>query len=309
MERHVNETRIQIAVTPVEHVRSLGVAVKRDDLTHALYGGNKARKLAFLLDDAVSRGARRVVTTGAWGSHHALATALFARRAGLDAKLLLWPQPRTPHVDEVLAASLRSGAEVVRVEGLGRVPWHVARGWRDGDVWIPPGGSSPLGSQGFVTAAAELAAQIARGDAALPEEIVVATGTGGTAAGLAVGLARAGLPTRVRGAIVVAPAAVSRWSTRALVARLAATPSEAWDAERRLSLDEGQLGGGYGVATERGARAAATFADATGVELDLTYTAKAFAMALERVQAGVKVLYWHTLSAPHPAGGPPTAPV
>ncbi|MCC6647586.1 MAG: pyridoxal-phosphate dependent enzyme [Polyangiaceae bacterium] len=303
MNQHEDETWIEIAVTPVERVDALGLSIKRDDLTHPLYGGNKPRKLALLLADARARGARRVVTTGAWGSHHALATALFARRLGLRARLLLWPQPRTPHADAVLAASRGTGAEITLVAGLSRVPWRVASGWQRGDAWIPLGGSSPRGALGFVSAAAELAAQIARGEAELPDEIVVATGSGGTAAGLAVGLARAGLPTRVRGATVVSPPGPARASARALVARLASGAAEAWDAERRLTLDESELGAGYGAPTERGLRATEQLARHAGLALDATYTAKAAALALRRAATGARVLYWHTLSAGIGGGG------
>lgn len=297
MKAHVDETLVEVTRTPVQRVSGLGLAIKRDDLTNPLYGGNKVRKLAHLLVDARRRHAKRLVTTGAWGSHHALATATFGVRAGFDVKLLLVPQPRTPHVDEVLAATRQTGAEVVLARGVAELPLLLARGRARGDAWIPPGGSNEIGSLGYVEAAAELAAQIARGEADEPDEIVLAVGTGGTAAGLAIGLSRAGLRTKIVGAVVVSPALISRLSTRALIARLARDPREAWDAERRLTLDASELGGGYGEPTNAGRRAEAICAREAGVALDLTYTAKAFALALRRKDAGARVLYWHTLAA------------
>ncbi len=90
--------------TPVERSRALSEAlgsdvwVKRDDLTGTRYGGNKVRKLEYLLADAMDRRADTIVTTGAAGSHHVLATSIYGRQLGLDVHGLLVPQPKTPHV-------------------------------------------------------------------------------------------------------------------------------------------------------------------------------------------------------------------
>ncbi|MDP9149111.1 MAG: pyridoxal-phosphate dependent enzyme, partial [Myxococcota bacterium] len=103
--------------TPVERVALSFVRpsdeaelwIKRDDRTHEVVGGNKVRKLEWLLADARSRGARRLVTAGAAGSHHVLATTYFGRREGFDVEAVLVPQPRTAHVVDVLRASLGLG--------------------------------------------------------------------------------------------------------------------------------------------------------------------------------------------------------
>src|SRR5215472_6673366 len=93
--------------TPLEPLEALSrpgcsLWIKRDDLTNPLYGGNKVRKLERLLADAKQRGAQRILTVGAVGSHHVLATAVFGRRAGFEVEAVLVPQPRTAHaVDDL----------------------------------------------------------------------------------------------------------------------------------------------------------------------------------------------------------------
>src|SRR5688572_13833817 len=86
--------------------------IKRDDLTSQIYGGNKVRKLEFLLAHAAARGVKRLITAGAAGSHHALATAVFGRQTGFAVSLVLFPQPLTDHVRAVLLTDAALGAEL-----------------------------------------------------------------------------------------------------------------------------------------------------------------------------------------------------
>lgn len=295
--------------TAVEHLSSLSTDhadlwVKRDDRTSPEYGGNKVRKLERILAEALVRGARRVVTVGAVGSHHVLATTLYGRRVGLEVEAVLVPQPCSPHVIEVLRAGLAAGLRAIPVTSWAAVPLAVASRLRRGTVFVPVGGSSVRGSMGYVDAARELAAQVRAGELPEPDECVVALGSGGTAAGLAAGFAVEGLATRVVGVCVAAPA----WLVRASAARLAARCARAvrWSAterslaasELRLVVDERFLGAGYGFATSDG-ESSSRAAAAVGMVLDPTYTAKAFAAALWHVRArrGPRVLYWHTLSS------------
>ncbi|HMJ15415.1 MAG TPA: pyridoxal-phosphate dependent enzyme, partial [Polyangiaceae bacterium] len=164
--------------------------IKNDGFTSQLYGGNKARKLEPIVADARVRAARRIVTLGAAGSHHALATAVFARASGIAAAAVLCPQPASEHAQQTLRDSVSAGLQVHAAGSVAAMPFKLITILRPGDYFIPPGGSTPLGSQGYAHAAHELNAQIRRGELPQPDVIVVAVGTGGTAAGLLAGILR-----------------------------------------------------------------------------------------------------------------------
>jgi 1-aminocyclopropane-1-carboxylate deaminase/D-cysteine desulfhydrase-like pyridoxal-dependent ACC family enzyme len=293
--------------TAVEHIGALSTPgsdlwVKRDDRTHEVYGGNKVRKLEFLLADALSHGASRVVTVGAAGSHHVLATTYFGRRAGLEVEAVLVPQPRTSHVLEVLRADVAQGLRPFPVTSWGAAPWATLQRMIRGARFIPVGGSSVVGSMGYVGAARELAAQVRDGVLPEPDVCVVALGSGGTAAGLAAGFEAEGLRTKVVGVCVSPPAWVlwrlSRWLARACAHRVGVRATRG-SIEARLTADARFMGGGYGHAIEAGDEATRVADGAAGLTLDPTYTAKAFASALWHVRArrGRHILYWHTLSS------------
>jgi|HubBroStandDraft_1064217.scaffolds.fasta_scaffold96086_2 D-cysteine desulfhydrase len=293
--------------TAVERVAALSTPrsdlwVKRDDRTHEVYGGNKVRKLEFLLADALARGVTRVVTVGAAGSHHVLATTYFGTRAGLEVEAVLVPQPWTAHVIDVLRADVAQGLRPFPVTSWGAVPWATMQRIVRGARFIQVGGSSVVGSIGYVSAARELAGQIRDGVLPEPDVCVVALGSGGTAAGLAAGFEAEGLRTKVVGVCVSPPAWAlrwrSRWLARACAHRVGAHATrEAIDA--RLTTDGRFMGGGYGHAIAAGDEATRVADAAAGLILDPTYTAKAFASALWHVRArrGRHILYWHTLSS------------
>jgi D-cysteine desulfhydrase len=164
-----------------------------------------------------------------------------------------------------------------------------------------------VGSLGYVDAARELVSQIREGVLPEPDVIVVAVGSGGTAAGLAVGLEEAGLRTRVVGVAISHPARVlavmAHRLTRELAKSVGVHPTR---SAARLDIDRRWVGRGYGYFT-RDAQDAIAEATNLGIELDPTYTAKAFACALARARAkdtSERVLFWHTLST-HPLEGLP----
>jgi 1-aminocyclopropane-1-carboxylate deaminase/D-cysteine desulfhydrase-like pyridoxal-dependent ACC family enzyme len=291
--------------TPVMAVTALSrpgsdLWVKRDDKTHDVYGGNKVRKLEFLLADALARGAGRVVTIGAVGSHHVLATTYFGKQAHLGVEAVLVPQPPTDHAVEVIRAAIHLGLKAFPVNSRSAVPLAFARRVASGAWPIAIGGSNVSGSMGYVQAARELAAQVRAGELPEPDVCVVALGSGGTAAGLAAGFAAEGLKTRVVGACVSSPP----WALRLVSLSLARACARRAGASRasmqgRLSMDARFLGAGYGYPSSAGSDATAVARDAAGLALDPTYTAKAFASALWHVRArqARNVLYWHTLSS------------
>jgi D-cysteine desulfhydrase len=304
--------------TPVERLPALDIWVKRDDRSGAPYGGNKVRKLEFLLADAVARGARRIVTLGAFGSHHLLATTVYGRRAGLEVCGLVWPQPSTEHARDTLLLSVGAGACLHPVRNLAVVPFAMAvvgrRHHHDRCVFIPPGGSSPLGALGYVVAALEVAEQVRVGVLPPPDAIYVPFGSGGTAAGLAVGLRLAKFEnTRVFAVRVFdrlfAHARGLAWlaNRTAALLRAAGGPDAGHFRARDFEVVQDQFGGAYGCATPA-ARAALASAASCGLELETTYTAKALAAVLARPKGTGRVLFWDTFSSA-PLDDRPRAPL
>lgn len=311
--------------TPVQRMAALGreaglaeLWVKRDDLTGVPYGGNKVRKLEWLLADARARGFRTVLTTGALGSNHALATTIYATASGFRVLLVLIPQPVTAHVRRTLLLDHAYGAEIHAVPSIGaarrRVVGLLARGLvaRDRPYLVPTGGSSPIGTLGYVNAGLEIGEQVAAGEMPEPAAVVVPLGSGGTVAGLIAGLRLAGLTTtvvavRVTDLLPPSPRFLARLANRALalladfgapLPRLVLAPTD-------VVVRSDWLGPGYGVVTPEGAAAARAIAVAEGLTLETTYGAKALAgaLALGREQAwrDRPLLFWHTYSSADPA--------
>lgn len=311
--------------------------VKRDDLTSAVYGGNKVRKLEFLLGGAIAEERPSVLTFGAFGSNHALATAVHARELGLTPHAVLSPQEPGPFA----AATLRAHA------ALGTVI-HLAEGWDGAAVAegairrieaaggvapyvIPMGGTNELGALAYAGAVFELAEQVraaahhALGGlvtthetgalGAMPDVVYVAAGTLGTAIGLALGFAATGANTRVQ-AVRVTPDTVASHNvaerlvadTVALIRAHAPEFPALTLADLAFELREDWFEPGYGVVTSETTEAVATGA-AAGLKLETTYTGKAVAAMLADARAGKlageRVLFWDTYnSAPMPAPGP-----
>ena len=286
--------------------------VKRDDQTSTLYGGNKVRKLEFILAAAKARGVQRLITAGAAGSHHALATAAYAAQLGFKTSLVLFPQPLTDHVREVLLTDFAFGAELRWTSRMTMVPGAITAArfvhWNERTLVIPPGGSNPVGTLGYVNATLELGEQIEAGLLPVPDEIVVAAGTLGTSAGIALGLALLGLPTRIRATRITSRLVTNERALHGLIRATAAllrahdVAIEADAAIERVALTHDQIGAGYGRITEAAAAAQEAFAT-LNLHLDPTYTAKAAAdfLAAARERPNARVLFWHTLSATMPA--------
>ncbi len=300
--------------TPVQplSVGRADIFIKRDDLSAQPYGGNKVRKLEFLLAAARLRGAHRLITVGAAGSHHALATTIFGKQLGFNVSLVLFPQPLTDHVRDILLLDVAYGAELRFTRRMETVPAALfaasMRYRREKAVVIPSGGSDAVGTLGYVNAALELAAQIRAGDAAQPTTVVVAAGTLGTTAGLALGFAMAELPVRIVGARITSRIVTNERVLIRLIRgaedilRRAGMPGAyAKRAIDSVELRHEHIGRGYGIATED-ADAATVLFEGIGIHLDPTYTAKAAAALLRTVETVPgPVLFWHTLSGAEPA--------
>jgi 1-aminocyclopropane-1-carboxylate deaminase/D-cysteine desulfhydrase-like pyridoxal-dependent ACC family enzyme len=265
------------------------------------------RKLEHLLAIAARRGGV-VLTSGATGSHHVLATAIHARRLGLDVEAVRFPQPETPHTAEMAAAATAAGVRFHDAGTSAAMPFVLARRWvqlvtgEQPATLVTPGGSTPVGVLGYVGAGIELAAT---SDLPEPDEIVVALGSGGSAVGLALGVALAGwrrtkvVAVRVADRIVTnrpVLAGIER-GVRALLALGGAFPPRT-----HWTIDGGWFGAGYGHPLPA-ASAAARRARDLGIESEPTYTAKALAAAFARVDAGRRVLYVQTFAGVAGAAG------
>jgi D-cysteine desulfhydrase len=283
--------------------------LKNDGLSHSVYGGNKVRKARALLAEAKRRGARRVLSFGAAGSHHLLTLALFARAAGIECAAVVIAQPDSAHARDTLCAAIGAGLRVYPAPSHKQIPFVLARARAAGDYGIPPGGSNSLATIACANAVDELAQQIAEQALPEPDWIVTPLGSGGTCAGLAAGVIRRGLASRVLGVQVLfgfAPRAAARFLAQSVLKRTGhGHLTRALDSQ--LQFDSSQVGRGYGFASQAGAHAAEV-ARTLGLALDPTYTEKAFASVLEllsgdapfRVAHGerkLRVLYWHTLAA------------
>ncbi|MBT3220165.1 MAG: pyridoxal-phosphate dependent enzyme [Proteobacteria bacterium] len=279
------------------------LTIKRDDLTSPLVGGTKTRKLDFLLASPEWQGQKKWASVGAIGSGHLVALAAAAKEleAHLDAHMF-W-EPISQGVKENLAF-VAGGPTTIRYYGnrismVLRRPRLVSGGIIGGAKVVPPGASSPIGTLGLVRAGLELADQVAAGELPSPDHLYVAYGSGGTAAGLALGLALGGL----RPTIHAVTATERVISTQSRLDQLIAGTEEALKAAGLLSqtvkaapltIDRRFLGRGYGRATKASIEACQKWA---GVfPLEPIYSGKAMAALLSDTQEleGQNVLFWVT---------------
>ena len=293
--------------------------IKRDDQTGLATGGNKARKLEFLVADALVQGADTLITGGAAQSNHARQTAAAAAKLGFDCTLVL----RRPEPDfgELSRAVEGRGGESSQVQGnllLDRlleaeVVWagerpldtamaHVAEDLRAAGrqpYVIPYGGSNPIGASGYVAAMEELLDQCTGRDLNF-EHIVFASSSGGTQSGLALGARALDYDGRILGVSVDQPAGV----LRSMLVDLATATADHLElgfsfAPEDFEVNDDYLGGGYGVVGELEREALRVAARAEGVLLDPVYTGRAFGGLLDMIRRGVfspgeRVLFWHT---------------
>jgi 1-aminocyclopropane-1-carboxylate deaminase/D-cysteine desulfhydrase-like pyridoxal-dependent ACC family enzyme len=275
--------------------------VKRDDFNAPVLGGNKVRALEFLLGEV--RPGDTVLTLGGAGSTHVLSTAVHARRIGAETMAMRWKHDMNNVADAVsdkLARELKDtkvGATpigaIVRC-GYVRLTRNVH--------FIPIGGTSPLGALGHVNAGLELAGQIERGDMPKPNEVVLPVATGGTMAGIALGLAIAGMDIPVVGARVGPRMYINLPKVHRIardIARLIAGISGVTvPMPEKMRIIHGVYGGAYGRPLAAGTAAAGLLERVSGIRLDDTYSAKAFVASLDfaRMKKG-PTLFWLTFDA------------
>jgi D-cysteine desulfhydrase family pyridoxal phosphate-dependent enzyme len=304
--------------TPVERLDRLGreigidLAVKRDDFTGFGGGGNKVRKLEYLMADAVSKDVKVLITTGGHQSNHARMTAAAARKFGMRPVLVL--RGNRPAVlqgnlllDHLLGAEidfLDPDAYFTEIEPRMRAHAATARARGEAPYIIPLGGASALGAMGYVSAVRELAQQYAQTGSPAPDLIVAPVGSGGTLAGLLIGCAMFWPDTKVAG-IAVSGSAVPFAERIAVMANAGA---ELLDLGRRfqpseIRIETGYVGEAYAVPSPEGNAAIVRMARTEGIFLDPVYTGKAIAGLLDCVRQGSipqgsRVLFVHCGGSP-----------
>ena len=296
--------------TPVEEMPRLSAAlggphllVKRDDQTGLAFGGNKTRKLEFLVAEALQHGAKTLITAGAIQSNHCRQTAAAARRAGLDCILVLSGEPpaepeANTFLDVLLGAELVWTSREQRAEQLSATTQQAEADGRQ-PFLIPYGGSSPTGAAAYAHAVGELITQ-----GAAPDWIVFATSSGGTQAGLVAGKALYGLRGKVLGISVDEVAG----PYNQMVANLAKETTILLEDARNFTIEDvlvndDYLGGGYAVMGEPEKEAIQLFARHEGLLLDPVYTGRAAAGMIDLIRQGFfkqdeTVLFWHTGGQP-----------
>jgi L-cysteate sulfo-lyase len=311
--------RIRLAhlPTPIEAMPNLSkhlggprLFIKRDDCTGLASGGNKTRKLEFLMAEALAQGADTVLTQGAVQSNHARQTAAAAAKLGLDCTLLLeervtgfgeeYEESGNVLLDRLfgaeIAGRLPSGTDMAAA--LADLAETLrARGKRP--YLIPGGGSNPVGALGYVNCALELLQQSFEAGLRL-DHIVIATGSAGTQAGLVAGLhgANAGIP--LTGISVRAPRERQEENVHRLAQATADLLGLAPPIPRgAVVAEDGYVGGGYGLPTPAMIEAVTLVARLEGTLLDPVYTGKGMAGLIGLIRAGRfgrddTVLFIHT---------------
>lgn len=306
--------------TPLEHLphltRFMGgphIFIKRDDLLGLTAGGNKTRKLEFLVADALKQGADTLITVGAVQSNHCRLTLAAAVKEGLKCRLVL--EQRVPDSYDYDASGNNYlfrllGVEKTTVVDLGTdlgaamqaEADELAAEGRKGYV-IPGGGSNAIGALGYVSCAQEILGQAFDKNIQF-DHLVCASGSGGTHAGILVGMRAMGSKIPVTGISVRRPVP----EQEDLIGGLATVTREFMGfpsdlGENELNIFDDYVGPGYSIPTEEMAEAVRIFARTEGILLDPVYTGKAAAGLLDLIQKGhfqkgEKVMFLHTGGAP-----------
>lgn len=318
MERLTQSLRDEAGEVVTANVPTIWL--KRDDLTHLACGGNKTRKLEFLVGEALAQGATHLITEGGWQSNHCRQTAAAARQAGLGCELVMNFKGDRPTVQGNLLLDCLFGATchlvtdgkkrksrmadaAEKLEAAGAKPYL-----------IPTGGSNAVGTVGYVEAMQELKGQLDAQEVAL-ERVYCAWGSGGTYAGLTLGAAVMGMADKngqlpVKSALVVPvndPANGDQEGIDDSLPIIAAT-CEHLGIENpvepsRMQCTASQIGPGYGQPTQACLHAIQRLAHTEGILLDPVYSAKAFAAMLDDIQqkhftAEDHIVFVHTGGSP-----------
>ncbi|HJR78828.1 MAG TPA: D-cysteine desulfhydrase family protein [Anaerolineales bacterium] len=297
-------TRIEELPRLTEHLNGPKILVKRDDQTGLAFGGNKTRKLEFLVAEALEQGAKTLITGGALQSNHCRQTAAAAARFGLDCILVLnGEMPDQPSANLLLDQMF--GAEIVTIKDRDlrdqtlqqTYDKALADGKKPYLVWY--GGSSPTGALGYAYAMKEFLEQNVPAD-----WIVFGTSSGGTHAGLVLGQRMFGYQGKVLGISIDEPEEWLKTRVSSLASDASEKIGERIDFTREDVLaKEEYCQAGYGVLTDAEREAVKLFAKVEGLLLDPVYTGRAAAGMIDLIHKGFfkkdeTILFWHTGGQP-----------
>ncbi|GHU19064.1 1-aminocyclopropane-1-carboxylate deaminase [Betaproteobacteria bacterium] len=307
---------LTLSATPLEflpnltkHLGGPNLYIKRDDHTGLALGGNKTRKLEFLIGDALAKKATHILTQGATQSNHVRQTIAAANKFGLKSTVLLEERVSGAHADyygngNVLLDQIFGTSIETRPSGLDMNKELESVGERlraagETPYLIPGGGSNPIGALGYVVSAQELVAQ-ANEQQLIIDRVVHATGSTGTQAGFVVGIEGTNSRIPVLGISVRMPKEKQEENVRKLARQtweLLGIRGEFPDASIEVNSD--YVGGGYGIPTEGMVEAVKLLARHEGILLDPVYTGKAFAGLVDLISKGYfrkgeNIVFLHT---------------
>jgi D-cysteine desulfhydrase len=307
--------------TPVEPLPRLSKAlggpeiwIKRDDQLGLAGGGNKTRKLEYVIAAALRAGAKAVMTVGAVQSNHCRLTLAAAKREGLECYLVIEERVKGSYSPQASGNNMLFhllGVQGIFVSPFGgdikaaidRAREAVRREAGIDPYFIPGGASNTLGASGYAAAVLELLGQCARARLSF-DNIVVASGSGGTHGGLLAGKALFGFPGRILGVSTRHPAAPQKAHIESLAREtLVFLESKATLPAEWVNVGDEWVGPGYSIPDERTIEAIRLFAEQEGILLDPVYTGKTAAGLIGMIRrgdltSGSKVLFWHTGGSP-----------
>ncbi len=302
--------------TPVEKLSKLinqfnvdSLWIKRDDISCLNYGGNKPRKLEFILADAKGKGYKKVLTVGGFGSNFCVANAVSCNKLGLKAIAFLVDQPMVSFARKNLLLNVYYENELIYVKKRSRIKWFkLFKKLFDSSIYfmLTSGGSVPLGTLGFVNAAFELEEQIKNKEMPEPDHIFIPYGSAGTVAGLALGLKLANIKSQVH-AIQIASSVDFEdslklsYDTLKLIKEYDETIPEV--EIDNIKFDTEFFGEGYALPTKEGTEAIEKGREIENIDLDITYSGKTFAAFLKFVEDNKQtlkdrtILFWNTYNS------------
>ena len=303
--------------TPLEELKALSrqlagpdMLIKRDDQTGLALGGNKTRKLEFLVGDALAKGADTLITLGAVQSNHCRQTAAAAAKAGLRCELILnGKKPEQANgnllLNELLGANLHWIERSQRAAKLQELDAQLRAQGRK-QYLIPVGGSNGVGATGYVVAMIELAEQL-RTSGRRVDHILFGTSSGGTQAGIVLGARITGFTGQLHG-LSIDKNDPEHFEYETEVAQIANDCAEYIGSPVRVTRDDVQVvygykGEGYGVVGDLERDAIRLLARSEGIVLDLVYAGRAFGALVDLIRKGVfkreeTILFWHTGGTP-----------
>ncbi len=325
LKKNIGWLKLTQLPTPLEYLSSISkkfgaeIYVKRDDLSSPIYGGNKPRKLEFILGLAQKRGCKNLISFGVKGSNHILALSMFCKKLNFNFTPILVPDPfkdpvhlQTYRLIEKLCPSRREVTGDLKAALSAGLLFckNLLTGNRCHMIY--PGGSTPVGTLGYVNAAFELHRQfIDHRESFEGSELFVAVGSNGTAAGLLAGFSILRFPIKIVGVRVSDWPVVTERNVIKLAEKTLRILREN-GGKSPLSLDfgidlqtvqfeflEDYLGEGYARPTEKGRRAVALLEELENIAIENTYTGKAFAALLDRCSSnpGIKKIFINTFNS------------